>query len=93
VVKIDLVRLRQLVQEQPDATVKELHARLCNRLGLKCSLSAVDRALRRLGLSFKKRRCMPPSRTGPMWRPSARSGKPSGILDGKSLRLCVMPVV
>jgi transposase len=60
VVKIDLDRLRQLVQQQPDATVRELH----QRLGIACSVSAVDMALRRAGLSFKKRRCMPRSRTG-----------------------------
>ena len=28
VIKIDLARLRQLVDEQPDATIKELHERL-----------------------------------------------------------------
>ncbi len=61
VVKIDLNRLRELVKEQPDATTKELHA----RLGVDCSVSAVDMALRRLGFSFKKRRYMRPSRIGP----------------------------
>lgn len=62
VVKIDLDRLRQLVREQPDATARELH----QRLGIDCSVSEVDMALRRAGLSFKKRRSMPPSRIGPM---------------------------
>lgn len=62
VVKIDLQRLRGLVAEQPDATIRELH----QRLGVDCSESAVDAALRRLRLSFKKRRSMPPSRTGRM---------------------------
>jgi len=60
-VKIDPDRLRQLVDEQPDATTKELH----QRLGIDCSVSAVGMALGRLGLSFKKRRSTPPSRTGP----------------------------
>jgi transposase len=59
VIKIDMDRLRELVCEQPDATTKELHA----RLGIDCSESAVGMALRRLGLSFKKRRSTPPSRT------------------------------
>lgn len=67
VVKIDLDRLRQLVDQQPDATVRRI----------KCSVSAVDMALRRLGFSFKKRRCMPPSRTGPM--------SPSGAASGESI--------
>ena len=61
VVKIDLDRLRELVVGRPDATIKELH----QRLGADCGVSAVDMALRRLGLSFKKRRPARPSRTGP----------------------------
>ena len=72
VIKIDLDQLRQLVQQQPDATARQLH----ERLGIKCSVSAVDMALRRMGLSFKKRRCTPPSRTGPTWPSDAASGGP-----------------
>ena len=72
VIKIDLDRLRQLVDQQPDATARQLH----ERLGIACSVSAVDMALRRMGLSFKKRRCMPPSRIGPTWPNDARSGEP-----------------
>jgi transposase len=72
VIKIDLDRLRQLVDQQPDATARQLH----ERLGIKCSVSAVDMALRRMGLSFKKRRCMPPSRIEPMLQQNARSGEP-----------------
>jgi transposase len=72
VIKIDLDQLRQLVQQQPDATARQLHG----RLGIKCSVSAVDMALRRLGLSFKKRPCMPPSRIGLTLRHDARSGEP-----------------
>jgi transposase len=71
VVKIEMERLRELVQQQPDATIKELH----QRLAVNCSESAVGMALQRLGLSFKKRRCMPRSRTGRMSPPNARSGK------------------
>lgn len=58
VIKIDMNRLRQLVEAQPDATVKELHT----QLGIDCSESAVDMALRRMGWSFKKRLFMPPNR-------------------------------
>ena len=72
VVKIQMDRLRELVRQQPDATIKELH----QRLGIECSESAVGMALKRLGLSFKKRRCMPRSRTGPMSWKNAGSGKP-----------------
>lgn len=70
VIKIDLGRLRELVDEQPDATIKELH----ERLSVNCTKSAVAQALRRMGLSFKKRRCMRPSRTGLMSLNVARSG-------------------
>lgn len=54
VVKIDINRLRELVQQQPDATIRELH----QRLGVACSLSAVGMALQRLNITFKKRRSM-----------------------------------
>ena len=61
-IKIDLAQLARLVQRNPDATIKELHA----MLGVDCVESAVCMALKRLGLSFKKRRSMRPSRTARM---------------------------
>jgi transposase len=72
VVKIDMVRLAELVKEQPDATLKELR----ERLGNVCSESAVCMALGRLGLSYKKRRSMRPSRIARMSRPGVSSGGP-----------------
>jgi transposase len=69
-VKIDRGRLAELVREQPDATLAELR----DRLQITCSLSAIWAALRQLGLSFKKRRSTPRSRTAPTWRSSARNG-------------------
>lgn len=71
VVKIDLEQLRQLVAQQPDATIPELHQRLGKHC---CSESAVGMALQRLGLSFKKRRFMRPNRTGPTWPTNAAPG-------------------
>jgi transposase len=76
VIKVDLQQLRQLVEQQPDATIPELHQRLGKD---RCSESAVGMALLRLGLSFKKRRSMPPSRTGPTWPKNAKSGKTSSL--------------
>ncbi len=70
VIKIDLAQLAGLVQQKPDATIKELHA----MLGVDCVESAVCMALKRLGLSFKKRRSMRPSRTARMSRGAARHG-------------------
>jgi transposase len=74
VIKVDLVKLRQLVEQQPDATIPELHQRLGTD---RCSESAVNMALLRLGLSFKKRRFMPPSRIGPTLPKSAVTGRTS----------------
>ena len=72
VVKIDPQRLRTLVEQHPDATVVELHG----MLGIDCSLSAVDAALRRQGLTFKKRHSWRRSRTGRMSGNAARTGGP-----------------
>ena len=59
VIKIDLDRLGELVKQRPDATIKELHA----LLGVYCEESAVGMALKRLGLSYKKKRSMRRSKT------------------------------
>jgi transposase len=47
----DLERLRELLREQPDATLDELR----ERLGVPCSVMAIVRALRRLGITRKKK--------------------------------------
>ena len=54
-----LERLKKLVEDHPDATLEELR----RRLRLKCGVSTVQRALKRLGLSFKKSRFAQPNRT------------------------------
>ncbi len=54
-------RLRPAVAHTPEATLRELA-----RAGaVACSTSAVDRAFRRLGITRKKRRAEPRSKTGP----------------------------
>ncbi len=58
VIKIDPVQLADLVRQKPDATIKELHG----MLGIDCVESAVFKALKRLGLSFKKKRSTQRSR-------------------------------
>lgn len=73
IIKIDSARLADLVKQHPDATTKELHA----LLGADCGESAVGMALRRLGLSFKKRRSMPPNKTVRTSRAVARRGSVS----------------
>lgn len=72
VIKIDTARLAELVKEQPDATARELR----ERLGIVCAESAIYMALARLGLSFKKRRCGPRSRTGRMSPIAVPRGSP-----------------
>jgi transposase len=54
-------RLRQLVHEKPDRTLAELRS----SLGLKCTLPAIHYALVAMDLTYKKRRCMRPSSSGP----------------------------
>ena len=73
VIKIDLALLSNLVKHRPDATVRELHA----MLGIDCSESGVWLALKRLGLSFKKRQSMPPNKTARMLPVGARRGNAS----------------
>jgi transposase len=51
--------LRQLNAQHPDLTPREIR----DRLGLAASALTVWRMLRRLGLTFKKSRFAPPSRT------------------------------
>jgi transposase len=68
--KIDRGRLAELVRARPDATLQELR----RDLGVSCALSALCTALKKLGLSFKKRRSTRPSRTARMWRRGGPSG-------------------
>lgn len=68
--KIDRTRLAALVQKQPDATLMELR----ERLGVECSLSALWMALNAMRITFKKKRCGRPSKTGQTSRRNARTG-------------------
>jgi transposase len=63
-------RIRELIQQQPDLTPAEVG----ERLGLAVRPLTVWRMLRRLGLTFKKSRPAPPSRTARMSPPPAGSG-------------------
>lgn len=56
--KIDRVRLCELVETYPDATLVELRS----MLGVQCAESAIWRALDKMGYTFKKRQSMPQSR-------------------------------
>ena len=54
--------MRALVEREPDVTLEEIK----RRLGLDCTIGAIHWVLRRLGLTYKKRRSMRPSKTGTM---------------------------
>jgi transposase len=47
----DFGRLRELIREQPDATLDELR----DRLGIGCSRMAISRALKKVGITRKKK--------------------------------------
>lgn len=64
-------KLKALIVEQPDLTLAELKA----RLGLNCTVAAVHWVVTKLGLTYKKRRSMPRSKTG---RTSHRRGGGGG---------------
>ena len=76
VIKIDMARLAELVREQPDATLLELR----DRLDVDCTESAICIALKRLGLSFKKRQSMRPNRIARM----SCKDEPSGVLGRRT---------
>ena len=65
-------RLRELSRRQPDLTPAEVR----DRLGLAVHPLTVWRALRRLGLTFKKSRTGRPSGTGRTWPPGGTTGRP-----------------
>ena len=56
--------LRAMVEREPDATLEEYCERLSAAHGVRVSVSTMDRALRELKLTRKKRRSTPPSRIG-----------------------------
>jgi transposase len=51
---VDREQLASLVREHPDATLAELRV----LLGVQCALSTLCKALKQMGLSFKKKRSM-----------------------------------
>ena len=57
----DEERLRELIRQQPDATLEECR----QQLGLACSLMTIARALRKLGLSRKKKGLRAPEQDRP----------------------------
>ena len=65
------------VARLPDVTLNELRAWLLATHGMAASLGLMHRTLARLGLTLKKSRSGPRSRTGPSLPSSARAGGPN----------------
>jgi len=63
-------RLKMLIARQPDLTLAELKT----RLALDCTVAAVHWAVTKLGLTYKKRRSMRRSKTGPTSRGPGGNG-------------------
>ena len=63
-------QMRPLLGQKPDLTLNELRA----AVGLDCTLPAVHYALQKIGLTYKKRRSGPVSRTGRTSHGRAGSG-------------------
>ena len=58
--------LMRAIAETPDITLAELRQRLIEERGETFAISTIHDFYRRHGVTFKKRRRMPASRTGPM---------------------------
>ncbi len=67
---VDREQLAALVREHPDATLAELR----KYLGVECALSTLCMALKKMGLSFKKKRPTPRNRIGRTWQRGVRGG-------------------
>lgn len=72
-------RMKALVRQEPDLTLAEIK----QRLALDCTIGAIHWILTRQGLTYKKRRCMRPNKTG---RTSPRPGASGGAAKAASIR-------
>jgi transposase len=63
-------RFRELLERKPDLTLEQLR----KATGLDCTLPAIHYVLGEMGLTYKKRRCAPPSKAGPTLPGRAASG-------------------
>ncbi|GLS21127.1 hypothetical protein GCM10007874_41440 [Labrys miyagiensis] len=66
--------LRAKLEANPDARIVDLRAWAKTELGVAISHARMWHMLRRLGLTYKKRRSMPANKSAPMSRRRAASG-------------------
>src|ERR1700688_2373519 len=82
------------IEAHPDTTLAALQTWLAAEHGVRLSNGAMWSAVDRLGLSFKKRRCAPPSRTvrtSPRGAASGGRRSPSSTLTSSSLSMRPAP--
>ena len=72
-------QMRDLVGKHPDLTLEEIK----QRLGLEYTVAAIHWVLTRMKLTYKKRRSMHPSKTGPM---SPKRGTGGGVAKAGPIR-------
>ena len=70
IVAVHTRQIRTLLKNKPDMTLNELRA----ALGLECSLPALHYVLDKMGLTYKKRRFVPTSKTVRILRGRAATG-------------------
>jgi transposase len=83
-------QMRTLLRQKPDLTLAELR----HAVGLECSLPAIHYVLVKMGLSYKKRRCAPASKTGPTSLERVKGGgggKPASTRRGSSSSTRAVP--
>jgi transposase len=66
--------LGELIRERPDAFCRELVDELASRVGVRVCRQTIGRWLDELGVTRKKSRCTPASKSGSTSRPHASSG-------------------
>ena len=66
--------LRELVRQQPDATLVELQQRLWTRARIAVSFQHLWRVLQHMGLRLKKSRSTPKNKTRPQSKPDGKRG-------------------
>ena len=79
-------QLRTLLAGKVDLTLKQMRA----ALDLNCSLQAIHVVLAKIGLTYKKRRCAPASKSGPTLRKHVGRGvgaKAGSIRRGSSFSM------
>ena len=69
--------LAAYIESNPDVTLAELAAWSASKRGVSVCVATMWAAVQALGLTLKKSRSMPPSRSAKTWPPPVKSGAPT----------------